>query len=85
MLLFNIKLISAFTKPLNIYSTINMSSKVKGYYVGKLENRILVYLNDELSLWLDVKASQGYKKATLIRKVLDDYRKAEVVHDGGTN
>lgn len=62
-----------------------MSSKVKGYYVGKLENRILVYLNDELSLWLDVKASQGYKKATLIRKVLDDYRKAEVVHDGGTN
>ncbi len=62
-----------------------MSSKVKGYPVGKLENRILVYLNDELSLWLNEKASQGYKKATLIRKVLDDYRKAEVVHDGGTN
>ena len=62
-----------------------MSSKVKGYSVGKLENRILVYLNAELSAWLDVKASQGYKKATLIRKVLDDYRRAEAMQNGSSN
>ena len=61
-----------------------MSSKVKGYSVVKLENRILVYLNDELSLWLNEKASQGYKKATLIRKVLDDYRKVEAERNGNT-
>ena len=50
----------------------------------KLSNRILVYLNDELTEWLNNKARQGYKKATLIRKVLDDYRKAEVVRNGST-
>ena len=48
----------------------------------KLSNRILVYLNDELTEWLNEKASQGYKKTTLIRKVLEDYRKAEVMHNG---
>ena len=52
---------------------------------GRLGNRILVYLNDELVEWLDSKASQGYKKATLIRKVLDDYRKAEVMQNASTN
>ena len=48
----------------------------------KLSNRILVYLNDELAEWLNEKASKGYKKATLVRKVLDDYRKAEVIQNG---
>ena len=48
----------------------------------KLSNRILVYLNDELMEWLDEKARNGYKKATLIRKVLEDYRKAEVMRNG---
>ena len=46
---------------------------------------MLLYLNDELTAWLDEKASQGYKKATLIRKVLDDYRKAEAMRDGSPN
>ena len=50
----------------------------------KLDNRVLLYLNDELSLWLNDKADQGYKKATLIRKVLDDYRKAEAERNGNT-
>ncbi|MHB1830739.1 MAG: hypothetical protein ACYCO0_05090 [Candidatus Micrarchaeaceae archaeon] len=48
----------------------------------KLNNRILVYLNDELAEWLNEKARNGYKKATLIRKVLEDYRKAEVMRSG---
>jgi hypothetical protein len=46
--------------------------------------QIGVYVTDELASWLDAKAGQGYKKATLIRKVLDDYRKAEAVRDGST-
>ena len=50
----------------------------------KLSNRILIYLNDELTGWLNEKARNGYKKATLIRKVLDDYRKADVMHNGST-
>ena len=48
----------------------------------KSHNRLLVYLNDELTEWLNEKASKGYKKATLVRKVLDDYRKAEVTQNG---
>lgn len=52
---------------------------------GRLGNRILIYLNDELAEWLNSKADQGYKKATLIRKVLDDYRKAEVMQNGSQN
>ena len=39
---------------------------------------------NDLAAWLDEKARQGYKKAGLIRKTLDDYRKAEVVKDGGS-
>jgi putative SOS response-associated peptidase YedK len=50
--------------------------------MGKTHNRMLVYLNDELTEWLNEKASKGYKKATLVRKVLDDYRKAEVMQNG---
>ena len=46
--------------------------------------QIAVYVSDEIASWLDEKASQGYKKATLIRKVLDDYRKAEVMRNGST-
>ncbi len=53
--------------------------------MDKLNKRILVYLNSDISNWLDEKASQGYKKATLVRKVLDDYRKAEVMRNGSQN
>ncbi len=49
-----------------------------------MSKRILVYLNDELAAWLDEKAQNGYKKATLIRKVLEDYRKAEVMQNGNS-
>jgi hypothetical protein len=63
-----------------MYLTTIIYTQVKGLAMGK--PTILVYLNDELAVWLNEKADQGYKKATLIRKVLDDYRKAEVVHDG---
>lgn len=52
---------------------------------GRLGNRILVYLNDELAEWLESKAAQGYKKATFIRKVLDDYRKADVMQNDSQN
>jgi hypothetical protein len=62
-----------------------MCSKVKGCSLDKLNKRILVYLNSDISNWLDEKASQGYKKATLVRKVLDDYRKAEVMRNGSQN
>jgi hypothetical protein len=44
--------------------------------------QIAVYVSEETAFWLDEKASQGYKKATLIRKILDDYRKAEVMQNG---
>ena len=46
---------------------------------------MLIYLNEELTAWLDWKAAQGYRKATLIRKVLDDYRKAEVMQNSSQN
>ena len=44
---------------------------------------IMLYVDDDLAVWLDEKALQGYKKASLIRKILDDYRKAEAVRNGG--
>jgi hypothetical protein len=72
-------------KRLNIYYAITLCSKVKGLSLRKLKNRMLIYLNDELTAWLDEKAQQGYKKATLVRKVLDDYRKAEVMRNGSQN
>jgi hypothetical protein len=52
--------------------------------VGKINNRLLICLDDELTEWLNEKARNGYKKATLIRKVLGDYRKAEVMHNGNS-
>ena len=45
--------------------------------------QVILYVDDELAKWLDEKANQGYKKASLIRKILDDYRKAEAVRNGG--
>lgn len=50
--------------------------------MSKTNNRLLICLDDELAEWLNEKARNGYKKATLIRKVLDDYRKAEVMRNG---
>ena len=45
--------------------------------------QVMLYVDDDLAAWLDEKARQGYKKASLIRKILGDYRKAEVVRNGG--
>ena len=50
--------------------------------MSRLNNRLLLYLNDDLALWLNEKARNGYKKATLIRKVLEDYKNAEVAKNG---
>jgi len=45
--------------------------------------QVMLYVDDDLAAWLDEKARQGYKKASLIRKILDDYCKAEAVRNGG--
>jgi predicted nucleotidyltransferase len=46
--------------------------------------QVILYVDDDLAAWLDKKARQGYKKASPIRKILDDYHKAEAVrNDGG--
>jgi len=44
----------------------------------KLERQIPLYLTKELAEWLDGKAVKGYKRAPLIRYILDEYRKAEL-------
>lgn len=43
----------------------------------KLGKPVLVYLNRELEVWLDGKSRLGYKKASLIRHVLEKYMQAE--------
>ena len=45
--------------------------------------QVTLYVDDDLATWLDEKARQGYKKASLIRKILDDYRKGEAIRNGG--
>ena len=47
------------------------------------KKRLLIYLDQELADWLDAKAERGYNRTGLIRKVLDDYRKAEI--NGSSN
>lgn len=43
------------------------------------QNRVMVYLDDDLSSWLEGKALEGYKKAALIRHVL--YREMDAEKD----
>lgn len=62
-----------------------MYSKVKGLRMKRFANPIPLYVDDELSKWLNEKVNQGYKKATFIRKVLNEYRKAEVIHNGNAS
>ena len=45
--------------------------------------QVMLYVDDDLAAWLNEKAHQGYKKASLIRKILGDYRKAEALRNGG--
>ena len=44
-----------------------------------LERRIVVYLDDELSKWLDGKAQEGYKKAAFVRSLMERQWKHEKV------
>ncbi len=39
--------------------------------------QIQVYVSEDIDLWLEEKAKQGYKKATLIRHIISEYKKAE--------
>ncbi|MDE1860019.1 MAG: hypothetical protein KGH67_05850 [Candidatus Micrarchaeota archaeon] len=44
-----------------------------------MKNRkVVVIVSEDIASWLDVKASEGYKRSTLIRHVLLEYKKAEV-------
>jgi hypothetical protein len=52
--------------------------------VDKIYNRLVICLDDELTEWLNEKARNGYKKGTFIRKVLEDYKKAEVIQNGSS-
>lgn len=45
----------------------------------KMKNEITIYLDEELALWLDGKALEGYKKASFIRAVL--HREKEMEED----
>jgi len=44
----------------------------------KFEKQIPLYLTPELDEWLKNKAKLGYKKAPLIRYILEEYRMAEL-------
>ena len=39
--------------------------------MGKLSRRVLIYLNDEIADWLESKALEGYKKASVVRQLLN--------------
>ncbi|MDE1856383.1 MAG: hypothetical protein KGH49_04085 [Candidatus Micrarchaeota archaeon] len=49
--------------------------QVKGEKLGKSE--ITVYLDEDLALWLEGKALEGYKKASFIRGVLQREKELE--------
>ncbi len=44
----------------------------------KLEKQMPLYLTPELDVWLEDKVKMGYKKAPLIRHILEEYRVAEL-------
>jgi hypothetical protein len=46
-----------------------------GAGMAKLNKKITIYLDPYLSDWLEGKALEGYKKATLIRHILTGYAK----------
>lgn len=43
----------------------------------KKMKRIVVYLTSEVAAWLDLKAQEGYKKASLVRHILEGRMKLE--------
>ncbi|MCW6159701.1 MAG: hypothetical protein LVQ95_01265 [Candidatus Micrarchaeales archaeon] len=42
-----------------------------------MSKKLIISLTDELSAWLDGKARDGYKKASLIRHILNEYKKSD--------
>lgn len=49
-----------------------------GGIMKKLEKQMPLYLTPELDVWLEDKVKMGYKKAPLIRHILEEYRVAEL-------
>lgn len=43
---------------------------------------MMVYVDKEISDWLESKVLEGFKKGTLIRHIVSDYAKKEVARDG---
>jgi len=43
---------------------------------------VVVYVNKEISNWLEGKALEGYKKAGLVRHILSEYVKKEADGNG---
>ena len=43
---------------------------------------VVVYVDREISEWLEGKALEGYKKAGLVRHILTEYVKREVAGNG---
>lgn len=52
-----------------------------GDWMKKLANSIVVYLPAELDAWLNEKARNGYKKASLVRHIIELY----IAQEGGRN
>ena len=50
-----------------MYIKVKYVSRLGKYIAGK---QIQVYISEDIRLWLEEKAKQGYKKATLIRHIL---------------
>ena len=48
----------------------NFSGKVSLRVVSLKKYKIMIYLEDDLHQWLEEKASRGYMKSSLIRRVL---------------
>lgn len=54
---------------------------ILGDWLDKLKP-VVVYVDREISDWLDSKALEGYKKAGLVRYILREYVKGEVRGNG---
>lgn len=50
--------------------------------MGKHCKRLLLQLDEELAAWLEAKAADGYKKASLVRAILHREMDGETVGSG---
>ncbi len=48
-----------------------------GVGMKKLNKKFTIYLDSYLSDWLEVKALEGYNKASLVRRILTGYARNE--------